>query len=265
MKLTVIGRYGPFPAPGGACSSYLLEADGTPVGRKSVKIVLDFGSGALSRLLQICDLSQIDAIVLSHLHSDHMSDMLVLRYALQTRRARGEDVPMPLCVVCPPAPDAEFRLLSSSGTFDMIAAHDNMKLRFGPLTITLHRMVHTVPSFAMDIEEELPAQRPVYGVEVIRKQLFYTGDTGMNNRLAPLCEKAAVLLADTGLLSADKTTDFAPHLTAKEAGQLARDAGVGQLLCSHIFAGYTDEQVLKEARMAFPNAQVVQEMQSYEI
>jgi len=265
VKLTVLGRYGPFPAPGGACSSYLLEGN-SPDGKERTRLVMDLGAGTLSRLVSVCPIRSVDAILLSHLHSDHMSDLLVLRYALQQLKARGVDVPTPLTVVAPPHPELEFRMLASAGTFDMVAAHDGMRMKFGPLTVTLHRMQHPVPTFAMEIEEELPEKPPQYGEEPIRKRLIYTGDTGLHERLPGICTKAAALLADTGFLAADKTTEAAPHLTAREAGYLAKEAGVGRLLCTHIWGGgYTDEQVLAEAREGFPGAEVVQEMKSYEI
>ena len=61
MFLTVLGRHGPYPRPGGACSGYLLE-DG------ETRVLIDCGSGVLSRLLEIMRPEQLDAIVLSHLH-----------------------------------------------------------------------------------------------------------------------------------------------------------------------------------------------------
>ena len=270
MKLTVLGRYGPFPAPGGACSSYLIEAPAV-IGQNGandpkVRIVLDLGAGALSRLLSVCPLKTIDAVILSHLHSDHMSDMLVLRYALQQYRARGVEVPMPLKVIAPAEPEAEFRALAGTGTYDMVKATDTLKLRFGALTITLHSMFHPVPSFAVDILEERPKSPPAYGPKEPEVRLFYTGDTGLHDGLRPLCEGATVLLADTGLLAREKTTEFAPHLTALEAGKLAREAGVGKLLCTHLWGGgIPEDQVLLEARRHFPSAQIAQEMHIYEV
>lgn len=271
MKLTVLGRYGPFPAPGGACSSYLLEAPAVP-GKtgphdKKVKLVIDLGSGALSRLVSICPLSEIDAILLSHLHSDHMSDMLVLRYALQMLPKKGVIVPTPMHVVAPGTPETEFRLLSSAGTFDMVKMEDGMKLRFGALSVTLHHMLHPVPSYAMDILEEEPPRPPAYGEDIPLKRLVYTGDTCYNEKLVPLCRNATALLADTGLLAKEKTTDFVPHLTAREAGEIARKAGVGRLLCTHLWGGggIIEDLVLREAQEAFPAVEVVQEMMTYEI
>ena len=75
MKLTVLGNNGPFPAAGGACSGYLvIEGD--------KKILIDCGNGVLANLQKFIKLEEIDAVILTHLHSDHMSDMMVLRYAV---------------------------------------------------------------------------------------------------------------------------------------------------------------------------------------
>ena len=43
MRLTVLGCNGPYPAPEGACSGYLVEAEGAA-------LQLDLGSGVLARL-----------------------------------------------------------------------------------------------------------------------------------------------------------------------------------------------------------------------
>ena len=244
MKLTVLGKYGPFPAPGGACSGYLVEAD-------DVKLVLDMGSGTLSRLFQRGGSAGINAVLLSHLHSDHYADLLILRYAVEQLHKRGKDVPMPLTVVAPDQPDIIFRQLIASGVYDMLAASDGMRFRFGSITVTLHRMMHPIPSYAMDITDG-------------RVRLFYTGDTGWNDRLVELCQGADLLLADTCYLSSDKTTIAAPHMTAKEVGELAREANVGRLICTHVWGGgYPDELILKEASEAYPHAEVAGELLTY--
>lgn len=245
MKLTVLGKYGPFPGPGGACSGYLLESGG-------VRLVLDMGNGTLSRLFQQGGITNLSGILLSHLHSDHMGDMMVLRYALQQFRARGMDAPIPLPVAAPAEPEQEYRQLSACGTYDLMPIADGMTLRFGNLAVKFQRMIHPVPSYSMDITDGT-------------RRLFYTGDTGYFPELPGLCRGADMLLADCGLLHGEKTTAIAPHLTAREAGELARDAGAGQLLCSHIWGGYEDEAVLAEARLAFPAAQAAKELHTYEI
>ena len=124
MKLIVLGRYGPFPEPGGACSGYLLQSGDISLG-------LEMGSGSLRNLLRYLPDLNLTAMLVSHLHSDHMSDMLVLRYALQQLSAHGRPVPMPLSVVAPDEPEAEFRQLAGSGVFDMVPARDGLRIRFG--------------------------------------------------------------------------------------------------------------------------------------
>lgn len=268
MKLTVLGRYGPFPAPGGACSSYLVEAPAVPGKDREhdarVRLVFDLGAGALSRLLMFCPLTEVDAILLSHLHSDHISDMFVLRYALEQLHKRGIQVPTPLTVIAPGSPEYEFRSLASSGTFNMVRAEDGMKLRFGALSITLHEMFHPVPTFGFDILENDAVTAYAYGEEKPKKRLFYTGDTGMYPGLYALVKGASVLLADTNLLSHEKTTEFAAHLTAKEAGSLAKRAGVGRLICTHIWGGSpVEENLLLEAKTNFPAAMLAEEGRQY--
>lgn len=245
MKLTILGKYGPFPAPGGACSGYLLEC-----GQR--RLLLDLGSGTLSRLLQIVPKLQIDAILLSHLHSDHMGDLLILRYALQQYNARGRNVPMPLTVIAPDTPEEEYRLLTGSGVYDITVAQDNLRARIGDISITLHRMTHPVPTYAFDIEHG-------------GRRMFYTGDTGWREDLPELCAGADLLLADACFSEAERAGGgIAPHLTASEAGRIAKEGGVKRLLCTHLWGGGCDEAQLRaEACAQFPDSAVAAEMQSY--
>src|ERR1700755_1703196 len=78
MRLTVLGCAGSFPGPESACSAYLVEAQG-------FRLLVDFGPGSLSALQRYGDLDGVDAILLSHLHCDHMLDacsyIVVRRYA----------------------------------------------------------------------------------------------------------------------------------------------------------------------------------------
>ena len=72
MELTILGRYGPLPAAGGATSAYCVASAGT-------RILLDFGTGALSRTGGGLSGVDADAIVLSHLHYDHIADIFPIR------------------------------------------------------------------------------------------------------------------------------------------------------------------------------------------
>src|SRR5690625_3957757 len=74
MKLTVIGFWGGFPAANGATSCYLLEKD-------NFTLMIDAGSGSLSKLQNHTSPAELNAVIISHYHQDHIADIGVLQYA----------------------------------------------------------------------------------------------------------------------------------------------------------------------------------------
>src|SRR5262245_51799303 len=92
MRLTILGCAGSFPGPDSACSAYLVEADG-------FRLMMDMGTGSLGALQRYAGLKHVDAILLTHLHADHVLDacsyVVVRRYA--------PDGPYPLLPLYAPA------------------------------------------------------------------------------------------------------------------------------------------------------------------
>ena len=103
MKLTILGNNGPYPAPGGACSGYLLSSDSG-----NTNVLLDCGTGVLSNLSRHLPWESLSAVILSHLHYDHMSDLLPMQYALQFHPRSA-----PLPVIAPETPSEVRRLLDA--------------------------------------------------------------------------------------------------------------------------------------------------------
>src|SRR5690625_2218100 len=90
MKVTVIGYWGGFPAPNSATSTYLVEKGG-------FALVVDMGSGGLATLQKYKQISDIDAVILSHYHHDHVADIGVLQYAcLVQSYITGETTVLPI-------------------------------------------------------------------------------------------------------------------------------------------------------------------------
>lgn len=240
MELTVLGKYGPYPVAGGATSGYLLNAGNTA-------LLLDCGSGVLSRLLSFLPLERLDAILLSHLHSDHIADLFILRYALQFMKA-----PL-LKVFTPTRPAAEYDMLKGSGVFELITVTDGMRVKLGDAELEFWEMTHPVPSFGVRVTNE-------------KRTLAYTGDTNLNPRLTDFFKGADALLIDTGLVSYEKTGPAAPHLTAYEIGRLCASLPCKKVLLTHISPRVTDRQVEDEAREGgCSQAEVVRERAVYTI
>src|SRR3954463_14170066 len=86
MRLTVLGKSPSWQDAGGACSGYLLEEGDTA-------LLIDCGNGVFSKLRMFRDYTELDAVVLSHLHADHFLDLVPYSYAL-TYAPRQQPVPV---------------------------------------------------------------------------------------------------------------------------------------------------------------------------
>ena len=243
MKLFCIGKYGPYPKAGESCSCYVMTHNGK-------NIVIDLGCGALSKLLSVLPSRDIDALVLSHLHADHMGDALTLRYALEVDKKLGRRTE-PLPVYLPAEPHAESSLLSSHAMMDAHFMTDGMRIQLFGMDVAFAEMPHPVPSFAMSFATG-------------GRKLVYSGDTRDNGRIIEFAAGADLFVMEAALLEKDKAP-AAPHVSAKDAGRIAKDAGVRRLLVTHLLPEYNPEDVMAEVRESYPSAEMIEEGQSYEV
>ncbi len=242
MKLTVLGRYGPYPAAGGACSGYLLEEEG-------FRILLDCGSGVLSRLQQHLKPWELEAVLLSHLHFDHSADLTVLRYALDFAcRENLRFSPLPL--YAPPEPAAEFKRLQYKELFEMYPVSTGELLTLGPFTLSFQETVHSLPCLALRVETAT-------GV------LVYSGDTEYFDGLAGFAAGADIFLCEANYQEKDLALSPGNHLSAAGAARLAALAGVKRLLLTHFHPERLPALSLEEARVHFAGAEAAKEQSSY--
>ena len=220
MKLTVLGWQGPVPGAQGACSGYLLEAG------CGAAIALDLGSGSLSRLVARRDPASLRAIVLSHLHWDHISDMLPLGYL-----AGANAVP----VYAKSEPAFARAALESVGW----KLHPHEEFSVGPFRVSFFAARHPAPASCIKVECE-------------GRTFVYTGDTNTLPGLERFAQGADLLLADAGLIEADWAEEK-PHLSPRLCAQLAARAGAKQLCVTHIAPKNEPASVLREAQGVFPN------------
>ena len=229
MKLHLLGVNGPFPGSGGATSGYLLEAPDT-------LLQLDLGSGVLSRLTALTVPESLTALFLSHWHFDHAADVPVLMYRLE---AMSRVLP----VYAPEDPDsALFRTVSSAACFDLKLIKPGDRLTLSDVRITVTAARHPVPAVG-------------FRIFCGGKDLGYTGDTNTLPSLVEDYRGCSLLLAD-GLFPASAWAEGKPHLSAELAARLAEEAGVGQLVITHLNPVFPCETLLREARNIHQNTRI---------
>lgn len=245
MKLTILGNNGPYPSAGGACSGYLIREGST-------NLLIDCGNGILSNLQKFIRLEELDAVILTHLHSDHMSDMLVLKYFWQIKRNRGQ-IAGTLKVFAPPEPVEEYKRLDVKGVFDLRSISRDSVLDIGGLRITFEQMTHPVMDLAVSLEAG-------------GRRFVFSGDTSWTESIIGFAKNAHVLMLDSGLMSKDKKGDApVPHLTSEECGIIAARANVGRLLLTHFWPEYAVNDLLSEARANFPNVQAAEMLKEFTV
>ncbi|MEN2466668.1 MBL fold metallo-hydrolase [Ornithinibacillus sp. JPR2-1] len=228
MKLTVIGYWGGFPAPGSATSSYLLEKDG-------FSLLIDVGSGALSRLQQFKHVLDIDAVILSHYHHDHVADIGVLQYAwlVQSYVVGNKDI---LPIYAHIEDKEGFEKLTHEFT-EGIAYNPTETLTVGPFQIDFLKTKHPVPCYGMRITDG-------------EKVLVYTADTSFQEKWISFSRDADVLITDCNFYE-DQDGSQAGHMTSKEGATIAREANVKELILSHLPQYGNRQELVEQASKVF--------------
>ncbi|HHV59681.1 MAG TPA: MBL fold metallo-hydrolase [Clostridiaceae bacterium] len=244
MELTILGNNGPYPAAGGACSGYLVTEG-------NCKILIDCGNGVLSNLQRYVRLNELDAIILTHLHSDHMSDMLVLRYAVKILRDSGR-IDKSIDVYAPDEPVNDYDLLNIKDVFNLRTITPDLSLKFGNLSFAFKEMTHPFKCFAVSIENGT-------------KKFVYSGDTSWNENIISFSKEADFLLLDAGLRTEDKKGDNVPHLTAAECGKVAALAHAKRLMLTHFRPDYSVENLKAEAFHHFKRVEASEILKTYGI
>ena len=221
MRLTVLGCSGTYPGPDSPCSGYLVEHDG-------FRLVLDLGPGALGPLQRAIGLLDVDAVYVSHLHADHCTDLVGMSYA---RRYHPDGMPPPLPLYGPAGLADRLR--------EVYDVHEVPvgRQEIGPFTVTTARMNHPVECHGIRVEAG-------------GRTLVYSGDTARTPRLVELARDADLFLCEASWPEAPDLPGGL-HLTGREAGQHAAQAGAKRLLLTHLLPWADPAQMLAEAREAY--------------
>jgi len=207
-------------------------------------LVLDLGSGSLRALLGLgLNFSAIDLLALTHLHPDHVGDLIPFLFA--TRYSLGYTRRQP------------FRLLAARG---FARFHQRLNEAFAGWVEPppgLMDLVELDPDGPDELRQEglviksAPTNHAdgslAYRVEAEGRSLVYSGDTDESDSLVDLARGADLLV-----LEAANPFKVPGHLTPAEAGRLAARAGVPRLLLTHFYPPCDEVDVVALAAQEFP-------------
>ena len=222
LSVTVLGCSGSYPGPGSACSGYLVD-DGT------TRVWLDAGSGTLANLQHHLALDQLDAIIVSHEHPDHWSDLegwnIVLKHFLDR-----EGFP-----VYAPAGLKE-QTYDGMPTVAWIDVADGDRATIGTLEATFSRTDHGRETLAVRLEGT-------------GRAFGYSADTGPAWSLEALGPGLDLALCEASVPTEQEGK--MQHLSARQAGEQAKAAGAARLVLTHLWPTLDADRAREEGAAAF--------------
>jgi ribonuclease Z len=284
MDLVFLGTGGSVPTARRSTASVLARVGGE-------RLMFDCGEGSQRQMQRSTGLVQVDEIFITHFHADHYLGIpgLLKTYDLHDRERPLRVIGPPGLIELFRALRRIFgRLAYEVELIELepgeAIAHDGYEVRAFAVE---HRMaahgyalveaerpgrfdpegaqalgVQAGPDFKRLQEGETVAgaEGPVEPGQVMGatragRKLVITGDTAPCEMTRVAAHEAQVLVHDASF--ADEETARAAetgHSTARQAAELAADAGVGMLALVHISSRYDVRVVLGEAREAFRDA-----------
>jgi ribonuclease BN (tRNA processing enzyme) len=223
LSVLVLGCDGSWPGPDGAGSGYLVRSPTT-------NLLLDAGPGTFANLQRFGDPGSLDAIVISHHHPDHWTDLYGL--AVHARFVTGRTgIP-----VFAPEGLAGRAHLEDSTVFDWHTVAGGHHIEVGDITGGFHRTDHGVETLAIRLDGG-------------GRSLGYSADSGPG---WPLTDLGSGL--DLVLCEATYTTDHegtSGHMSGRQAGEQAKRAEAQRLVLTHRWPTIEAAAVVSEAEATF--------------
>jgi ribonuclease BN (tRNA processing enzyme) len=233
MRLTVLGSNGTFATPDRPTSGYLIQ-------HGEITIWVDAGSGTFAALQKVIDYRTVDAIIISHVHADHSVDLFGFYHAMKYGTGGRPDIP----VYCPEGVRERVtcylggRGHEPSETLDFRTIGDGDGATIGPIDVRFARTDHGVPTVAVRAEAD-------------RRVLAYSSDTGPAGEWPRLAERSDLFVCEATYQGAPDDKPWSQHLTAGEAGRIARDQMVDRLMITHVWPLLDPGRSVNEAESAF--------------
>jgi ribonuclease BN (tRNA processing enzyme) len=209
-------------------ASYLVTLDGTSV-------LLDLGQGSFPRIFPHLNPTDLDAVVVSHLHPDHFIDLVPLRHYLRYEF----EPPRRVRVIGPRELADRLDALHAEPGFAAealdIEVLGTAPRRIGSLSLEARLVTHTDESYAMRVA---PDEGP---------GLVYSGDCGRAMDVAPLIRPGDTLLTEVAF-GEGPVPPGVLHLDGEAVGGLAAATSPGRVLLTHLLSGHDPDAAIASIR-----------------
>jgi ribonuclease Z len=291
LSLFFAGTAGSVPTARRGLPALLLRAGGE-------RLLFDCGEGTQQQLLRSVGLPDVDAVFVTHFHLDHWLGLLGM---IKTFDLRAREQPLP--IYGPPGLRALFEAMRvaigrTGYALELIELEPHEEVRFGTFMISPFPVKHRVEAYGYAfVEDDRPGrfdpdaarrlgvrEGPDFGrlqhgqtVDGVRpeqvmgdaragRRIVLSGDTAPCQAVEVFAHRADLLVHEATFMEDERARARETfHSTARQAGELARDAGVRLLALTHLSTRYFPRDVRDEARTAFPNTVVPRDFDAIDV
>jgi ribonuclease BN (tRNA processing enzyme) len=245
LSLLVLGSGGP-GATGRAAAGYIVSLDGQP------RVLVDAGPGTFARIGEAnIDLSQVDLVLLTHLHVDHAGELPgLIKARIVSERSDTE-----FKIFGPPGsrggPNAA-RFPSTTHFIDLLfgarGAFGYLRDFAGNLTLHAQNVEHSArPRVLLDASglrlsaitgHHGDAPSIIYRIDYRGRSITFSGDIDAAGHaaLTRLARNTDLLIFDAVVLDPPGSPSvlYTLHTAPRDIGRIAQRAGAKRLLLSHL-------------------------------
>jgi ribonuclease Z len=262
----------------------------TLIRRGADKVLIDCGEGTQRQLIRSVGLPDLTEVFLTHLHTDHWLGLpgMLKSFDLRDRTA-------PLTIFGPPGTKALLDTVQRTVfgrlkyRFRVVDLEPDAIVEFDGYEIHALRVRHRGEAYGYAlIEEDRPgrfdaelaaklgvapgpdfgrlqrgetvsgvAPEQVVGETRRGRKLVFSGDTSPCDMVRVAADGADVLVHEATFTSEERDRALETgHTTARQAAELAAEAGVGLLALTHVSTRYAGGEIRDEARAIFPRTEV---------